>query len=233
MPPSSGSGAATSDRPRIVAVLATMGVLILIVLVFAVMRVIVDGPNITAGTVPPEGSLDRNYALHPVLAYAHILPGVLYLVGAPFQLSRGFRARHLAWHRRMGRVVLPAGVVAGVFAFVFGMLFPFGGVVEASATAVFAVYFVTALIIAFLAVKNGDITRHRRWMIRAFAIGLAVGTIRIWIGVFQALGLLSFQDSFGVAFWLSFVLHALVAEVYLRKRPSARGRHASALARRS
>lgn len=223
MPPSSGSGAATSDRPRAIAVLSTVSILILIVLAFAVMRVIVDMPNIAAGAVPPEGSLDHNYALHPVLAYAHILPGVLYLVGAPFQLSRRFRSRHLAWHRRMGRVLLPAGVVAGVFAFVFGILFPFGGIVEASATAVFAVYFVTALTIAFLAVKNSDITRHRRWMIRAFAIGLAVGTIRVWIGVFQALGLLSFQDSFGVAFWLSFLLHALVAEIYLRKQPSVRG----------
>ncbi|MGH3673435.1 MAG: DUF2306 domain-containing protein [Pseudonocardiaceae bacterium] len=219
----SRSGAATWDRPRTITVLVTLSILILIVLAFAVNRVMVDGPNIIAGTVPPEGSFDRNYALHPVLAYVHILPGVLYLVGAPFQLSRRFRTRHLAGHRRMGRVLLPAGIVAGVFAFIFGILFSFGGIIEASATVVFAVYFVTALTIAFLAVKNGDITRHRRWMIRAFAIGLAVGTIRVWIGVFQVLGLLSLQDSFGVAFWLAFVMHALVAEIYLRMRPSARG----------
>lgn len=84
----------------------------------------------------------------------------------------------------------------------------------------FGVYFVTALVTAFIAIKGGDVTRHRRWMIRAFAIGLAVGTIRIWIGLFQGLGLLSSEDSFGVAFWPSFVLHTLAAEVYLRKRPS-------------
>ena len=205
-----------------------MIVLILIALVAVAVRISIDWPNVAAGTVPPEDSYDRRYALHPVLAYVHILPGVIYLVGAPFQLSRRFRARHLALHRRMGRVVLSAGVVAGVFALVFGTLFPFGGLSEASATVVFGAYFLTALVIAFVAIKSRDVTRHRRWMIRAFAIGLAIATIRVWIGAFQASGVLSLEDSFGVAFWLSFVSHAVVAELYLAKRPGAQGRPALA-----
>ena len=197
---------------------STLIVLILIALVAFAIRISIDWPNVAAGTVPPEDSYDRRYALHPVLAYVHILPGVIYLVGSPLQLSRRFRARHIALHRRMGRVVLPAGVIAGIFAIVFGTLFPFGGLVEASATVVFGAYFVTALVIALIAIRGGDVTRHRRWMIRAFAIGLAIATIRVWIGVFQAFEVLSLEDSFGVAFWLSFVLHALAAELYLSKR---------------
>lgn len=200
---------------------STILFLLLVTLVFAAIRVSVDWPNVAAGTVPPEDSYDRRYALHPVLAYAHILPGVVYLAGAPVQLSRRFRERHFTVHRRMGRVLIPAGIMAGVFAIVFGTLFPFGGVVEAGASVVFGVWFVTALVTALMAIRAGDVTRHRRWMIRAFAVGLAVGTIRIWIGVFQGFGLLSFEDSFGVAFWLSFVLHALAAELYLSRRPAA------------
>jgi uncharacterized membrane protein len=203
---------------------STLIVLILIALVAATVRIATDWPNVAAGTIPPEDSFDHRYALHPVLAYVHILPGVVYLVGAPLQLSRRFRERHMTLHRRMGRVVLAAGITAGVFAIVFGTLFAFGGLFEASATVVFGAYFVTALVVAFIAIRGRDVTRHRQWMIRAFAIGLAIGTIRIWIGVFQVFGLLSFKDSFGVAFWLSFVLHALVAEAYLAKRPHARGR---------
>jgi uncharacterized membrane protein len=199
-------------------------VLILIAVVAVGIRISIDWPNAAAGRIPSEDSFHRRYALHPVLAYAHILPGVIYLVGAPLQLSRRFRERRITLHRRIGRVVLPAGVTAGVFAIVFGTLFPFGGLSEASATVVFGAYFLTALVIAFIAIRGGDVTRHRQWMIRAFAIGLAIGTIRIWIGAFQAFGVLSFQDSFGVAFWLSFVLHALTAEFYLAKRPRAHGR---------
>lgn len=56
------------------------------------------------------------------------------------------------------------------------------------------------LVLAFRAIRRDDVVAHRRWMIRAFSIGVAVGTIRIWIGVFQATGILSFKDSFGIAF---------------------------------
>ena len=213
----------TSARVRAPAVWTALIFLAVIVLVFAGRRVAVDWPNVATGTVPPEDSPDHSYALHPILAYAHILTGVVYLVGAPFQLWRSFRERHFTVHRRMGRVVLPAGIAAGIFAIVFGVMFPFGGLLVASATVVFGVYFVAALITAFLAIKRGDVTHHRRWMIRAFAIGVAVGTIRVWIGVFQAFGLMPLQAGFGVAFWLSFLLHAVAAELYLAKRPSARG----------
>jgi hypothetical protein len=154
-------------RVRAITLWSTLIVLILIAVVAVVIRIFTDWPNVAAGTVPPEDSFDRRYAMHPVLAYVHILPGVIYLVGAPLQLSSRFRQRRIALHRRIGRVVLPAGITAGVFAIVFGTLFPFGGLAEASATVVFGAYFVTALIIAFIAIKGGDVTRHRRWMIRA------------------------------------------------------------------
>jgi predicted membrane metal-binding protein len=57
-------------------------------------------------------------------------------------------------------------------------------------------------------------------MIRALAVGLAVGTIRIWLGVFVGFGLLEFEDSFGPAFWISFSLHAVAAELWLRRFPN-------------
>lgn len=56
-------------------------------------------------------------------------------------------------------------------------------------------------------------------MIRAFAVGVAVGTIRIWVGLFSAIGILDFRDAFGPAFWISFVLHASAAELLLLWRP--------------
>ncbi|MDP9494255.1 MAG: DUF2306 domain-containing protein [Actinomycetota bacterium] len=211
-----------AGRLRISAVWVLVFFLISVMLVFATLRISIDSANLAEGVVPGEDSFDRRYTLMPVLAYAHILPGVIYLCGAPFQLSRRFRNRHLALHRKMGRVLLTAGLISGVFALLFGALHAFGGFLEASAAVVFALYFLLALSTAFRAVRAGDIVRHRRWMIRAFAIGLAVGTIRIWIGLFQAFELLSFQDAFGPAFWISFLLHATAAEVWLRWRPAPR-----------
>ncbi len=124
-------------------------VLILIVLLFAAHRVIIDAPNVARGVVPKDPYNDR---------YA------------------GFGA-----------------------------------------------WFLGCLLLAYRAIRGGDVTAHRRWMIRAFATGLAVGTIRVWVGIFQGFQILSFQDSFSVAFWLAFSLHALTAEAYLTRRPTPDG----------
>lgn len=57
-------------------------------------------------------------------------------------------------------------------------------------------------------------------MIRAFPVGVAVGTIRIWVGLFLGLGLLEFENAFAPAFWISFSLHAAAAELWLRRFPN-------------
>ena len=212
-------GHAAVARPLWIALV----VLLLVVVVFFALRLVTDLPNILSGTVPDEESFEYRYATYPWLAYLHVVPGVIYLSLAPIQLWRGFRNRHLAWHRRIGRVALVAGLVSGVFAIAFGFFLSWGGTLQAAASVVFGVWFLFALVSAYRAIRRRDVTTHRRWMIRAFAVGLAVGTIRIWIGLFEAFGVFEIRQAFGVAFWISFLLHAAAAELYLRWRPAASG----------
>ena len=215
----------------------TLSVLVVIVLAFFVIRLVVDVPHLVDGTVPGPDAFEHRYVLHPVVAYLHIVPGVVYLVLAPLQLWRRFRTRHLRLHRLIGRVILPAGVLSGVMAIVVGTAFPYGGPAEAAASVVFGVYFLVALALAYRAVRRRDIAVHRRWMIRAFAVALGVGTIRIWVGLFQLVGLLSLPDNtgtawFGVAFWLAFLMHAAAAELYVRARPAPVSRRSPDAVRR-
>ena len=205
------------------AIWVAIGLLLLIMAVFIGLRLTTDVPNVLSGTVPDESEFESRYAAYPWLAYIHILPGAVYLSLAPFQLWRGFRNRNLKRHRRIGRIALVAGLTSGVFGVLFGFFQSFGGTLQASASVVFGTWFVTALLLAYRAVRRRDITTHRRWMIRAFAVGVAVGTIRIWIGLFEAFGILETRDAFGVAFWISFLLHAAVAELWLSWRPDQTG----------
>lgn len=193
--------------------------LILVILVFLVIRVGNDIEALSTGTIPPPGEFDRRYALNPALAYAHILPGVVYLVGAPFQLSRKVRTWSLRFHRALGRAVLVSGLITGLFAIAVGILMPFGGFVEGSAAVVFGLYFLIALSLAYRAIRRGEVARHRRWMIRAFAIGAGVGLIRIIVGIFEGTGTLEFSEAFGLSFWLAFIIMTGAAETWLRMRP--------------
>lgn len=207
-------------------------VLIAIVFGFIAVRISTDWPDILAGTKPDEDAFEERYVAHPWQAYLHIGLGVVYLVGAPLQLSRSFRTRHYDVHRRLGRVLLACGLLSGVFALVFGFLHPWGGRIEGAAALVFGLWFVACLVTAFRAIKSGDVRRHRRWMIRAFAVGLGVGTIRIWVGIFTAIvlsttdetdPLLPNQFTFAIAFWLGFAMHVIAGEWWLRRTPDLDG----------
>jgi hypothetical protein len=66
--------------------------------------------------------------------------------------------------------------------------------------------------------------RHREWMIRVLAIALAVSTTRPVVALFFATSRftgLTVHQYFGVAFWIAFTLHAIVAEAWIRRtRPA-------------
>jgi uncharacterized membrane protein len=197
-------------------VLIFVGVLIAVVLTFYGLRIATDAPFLLTGTEPEPEDFESRYVAHPWLAYLHMTPGVLYLLGATLQLSQRIRTKHYTLHRRLGRVLVTAALVSVLFAFLFGLRFPWGGSAEAMATAVFGCWFLSCLLIAVSAIRRSDVVNHRRWMIRAFAAGVAVGTIRIWIGILLASGLLNFPDSFAAAFWIAFSLHVLAGEWWVR-----------------
>lgn len=203
-------------------VLGLSGAFILVVLYFAYRRVHIDSHNITGNprSIDPN---DAAYAAHPLLAYLHIAPGVVYLLGACLQLSRRFRTRHYPVHRRMGRVVAACGLLSGVFVFVFAVPYAYGGLSESIAAAVFGGWFLTALFVAIRAIRRRDIVEHRRWMIRAFAVSVGVGIIRAWVGILYGTGLTSLSTAFAISFWLGLGLGALAGELWLRSTPPATG----------
>src|SRR5215218_923323 len=91
------------------------------------------------------------------------------------------------------------------------------------ATAVFSCWFVACLALAVNAIRRGDAINHRRWMIRAFATGAAVGTVRIWLGLLFGSGLLDAHNSFDAAFWIAFSLHVIAGEWWIRTTPAKSG----------
>ena len=72
-----------------------------------------------------------------------------------------------------------------------------------------------------------EFTLHREWMIRGYAIGLAVATIRPIMGTFFAAAAIRGHvrapgEFFGTAFWIGFTLQMIAAEIWINyTRPSA------------
>jgi len=176
-------------------------------------------------------STDDIFARHPILTLIHILPALLFVTLGPLQFNRSLRASHPQWHRVSGRIYLVAATIVGFSALIMSFAMPaIGGIAQAAATTLFSLYFLFALATAFLHIRRREFAPHREWMIRAFAIGLAVATIRPIVGLFVAITIatrgpaaLNLHTIFGTAFWIGFLLHATVAELWIRstRLPSA------------
>jgi uncharacterized membrane protein len=166
-----------------------------------------------------RAGLDEGFAGHPWLTLLHILPGLVFVVLGPLQFMASLRRRRPALHRWTGRVVLSAALVIGITALIMSPQMAIGGTLEIAATMVFAVLFLFSLGRGFAAIRARRIAEHRRWMIRGYAIGLGVGTVRPIMGVFFATSRLTHltpHDFFGIAFLLGWLLSLGVAEWWIR-----------------
>ena len=163
----------------------------------------------------------------PVPVLIHIPAVTVYLLLGAFQyvpsLRRGKRGRR-SWHRLSGRILVPAGLLAalsGLWMAVFYDLPPLDGVLLLVLRLVFGSAMVASLVLGFLAVRRRDYVRHSEWMSRAYAIGIAQGTIVVvtipWILLIAPVTELSRAVLIGA----SWVLSLAVAEYFIHRR--ARG----------
>lgn len=208
----------------ILTLLSLIGVGIVVRRTVTLLPVLVDGhqpPATPSATNSPFGPADSIFEQYPLLTLVHILPGLLFVILGPFQFSRTIRKRHLLWHRQSGRVFLVNGVLIGLTALVMSLFMPsIGGFNQAAATTLFSLFFLVALYKAFWHVRHHNVALHREWMIRAYAIGLAVATIRLVIVLLFATRFftgLTLKDFFSTGFWIGFVLHLIGAEVWINQ----------------
>lgn len=99
------------------------------------------------------------------LLIPHAIAGTLAFIAGPIQFSSRFRARHLQLHRILGRVYVFSVLTAATFGFIIELGrddFP-GVIVQIS-------LWILCTLAAFITARNRQITVHRQWMIRSYAI---------------------------------------------------------------
>ncbi|HEY1471390.1 MAG TPA: DUF2306 domain-containing protein [Candidatus Acidoferrum sp.] len=210
--------------------LAAIGVAVALRRIVHLVPVIVGGYRAPVAAANPAWAqltaLDDLFARYPILTLVHIVPGLLFMVLGPWQFSTRIRARHLRWHLWNGRIFVSCGVVIGVSALVMSLAMPaIGGVNQAAATTLFGAFFLFALGKAVWHIRRKEVALHREWMIRAFAVGLAVATIRPIIGIFFATSRISGltpHEFFGTAFWIGFTVQLMAAEAWIHATQAQR-----------
>lgn len=170
--------------------------------------------------VPGLGPIDQLFD-YPVWSLTHFVPGMLFMMLAPFQLWPSFRNGHRTLHRWNGRALVVSGVFLGVSGAAFMFLIPARPLSERVFMLTFFLAFLFFLLKAFAAARRRDFVRHRAWMIRMFATGLTITTQRLLTGLFIGLAGVSsvdeFWDHFVTAAWLAWAIQIAVAEWWISR----------------
>jgi uncharacterized membrane protein len=161
----------------------------------------------------------------PISWFVHVLAGFAFGITGPVQFVRALRHRFGRLHRVSGRIFVVSGVIIGLSGLsILAQVTPVRTPMVDIARGVFGVVLLITLAMAMMAIRKRDFVRHRAWAIRAYAVGMGLGTVAL---VFIPLYIITGQPPFGllsdilfVVTWvLTIVLGEVVARHVSRSRP--------------
>ena len=182
----------------------------------------------TAGTLrvvelaggPRVVPVDPRFTASPVPVVVHIVCAVPYVVLGAFQFSAALRRRRPGWHRAGGRGLVVLGLAVALSALWMTVLYarhPGTGDLAYLFRLAFGSGMAAGIVLAFAAIRRGDVARHRAWMTRAYALALGAGTQVFTQGVGEVVfgtGELTTDLMLGAG-W---VINLAVAEYVIRRR---------------
>ncbi len=118
-------------------------------------------------------------AVSAIPIVAHILGAAAYTLLGAIQFAPGLRSRWPTWHRVAGRVALVGAavvIVSSLWLTTVYMTTSLGGLVLAGFRVTIAAAMAVSILSGLAAARQRQITLHKAWMIRAYALGLGAAT---------------------------------------------------------
>ena len=170
----------------------------------------------------PATAANERFVSTPLPVVLHILGASIFCLFGALQFSTSLRRK--PWHRRMGRVVVPAGIVAALSGLWMAVWYDLPAsdnqVLEATRLVVGTAMLIS-LVLAVVAVRQRDFEAHREWMMRGYALGVGAGTQVLttapWLLVFGTPSPMVRAGLIGAG-W---AINLAVAEWFIRRRPAS------------
>lgn len=158
----------------------------------------------------------------PIPVVVHITCAVPYAVLGAFQFSTRLRRRHPGWHRASGRTAVGLGMavaLSGLWMTLFYARQPGTGELSFLLRLAFGSAMAACIVLGFAAIRRGDVTTHRAWMTRGYAIALSAGTQTMTLAMGPAIfgsGTLTKDLSLGAAWVINLAVAELIIHRYAR-----------------
>ena len=157
------------------------------------------------------------YNLQPIVVLLHVVPGAAFLLLAPLQLIGRVRDRTPAVHRSSGYLLIALAVPFVLTGFYLAVFDPFFGPWGSAAVVIATALFVNAGVQAYAAIRRGDITRHRAWMLRFLAVAYGIAVMRVISFPVIALFPISPRVLGPPTFWAGWFISIMLAEWWIRR----------------
>lgn len=181
-----------------------------------VLNALVETIQIPTGTYAKDSA---HLAVAPVAWFLHVLAGAAFGLSGPLNFVLALRRRFGRLHRVTGWIFFGSAAALGLSALSLLLsVEPQRTPVVDIARGVFGVALLVATGKAIAAIRRRDIAGHRAWVIRAYAIGMGLGTVAL---VFFPVYLVTGQPPTGLAsdllFAASWAINIGFAEWVIRR----------------
>ena len=143
----------------------------------------------------------------------HVIGGGIVLLTGGFQFWKWLRRAYPLIHRWSGRLYLSFVLIGGVGGLILAPGSD-GGLVANFGFGTLAVLWLFSGYQAYISIRRGDVSSHRAWMMRNYAMAFGAVTLRIYLGLFQVWEV-PFSEAYPVTAWLSWVPNLVAVEWYL------------------
>ena len=147
--------------------------------------------------------------------YVHVYSAIFVLLAGFSQFSSALLKKYPATHRNIGKVYVfvvlflsaPSGFFIGLFAN--------GGLYSKISFVTLSILWFYFTLKGFTSIKNKNITKHRAFMLRSFALTFSAITLRFWKVILVYLFHPAPMDVYQIIAWLGWIPNLLIVEYYL------------------
>ena len=157
-----------------------------------------------------------NHLIYRLGFYLHIGGGMVALMVGCIQLSPALRRRKMALHRRLGRIYGYAVGTSGLAALSIAP-WTYGGIIAATGLSMLGLLWLITTYLGVHAIRQKDLARHQRWILRSYALTFSAVTFRIILVSLPLMGI-SFLTTYQIAAWLPWIINLSFIEWYLSRR---------------
>jgi uncharacterized membrane protein len=147
--------------------------------------------------------------------YIHIIFGGFALLVGWRQFGRKFRNRHLNLHKQLGKTYIIAVLLSSIAGICISFVAT-GGVVSSLGFFCLGVIWFYTTLIAYLAIRKGQIETHQKMMVYSYAVCFSAVTLRIWLPLL-VMSFGNFITAYIIVAWLCWIPNIFVANLIARR----------------